>query len=1557
MPTIKNLILISLLTGLYSAAIGQSTSPTITSLIPVSPNAASLGKYGEIPVGLYTGIPTISVPIYEVNTGSLKLPITLNYHAGGIRVEEMASWVGLGWSLNAGGVISRQVRDMPDEFVGGYLSTYRDIYKFIAGMSPLDQQTYFNNISTYAEDCQPDLFSFNFGGESGQFFFDTTGAVIQMPKTRNKFEFGNFLGTNNWKVTDINGNQYFFTDQEITDAEPVSDGALPQTALPNAVTSWYLTEMVNALGTDTIEFQYNISLTSFNTITSQTKYISNSASSTCTKQQDDNTSNNTITGYRLSKIIFKNGSVTFNASGQDRCDFPGDYALSSISINDNNSHLNQTFQLYQSYVTTNGSPCDQNHPENTRLFLDSILISTGQQPIERYKFAYNKTITLPSRLSYNQDHWGYYNGANNGTDFIPLTDLETIAGATLLVTGADRGANPSYSQGGILQSITYPTGGSTQFEYENNTIKNPPSSLGLVTGTRSFFINPNNNPGGTGPRLYIDTTFTVSDNFQGLGGVNATITLNNGGGDCATSVSLSCPLVNISGPNNTGGYITSSQPMFLPEGNYEVTVDLTGVTDPSIIQGFYFSIVWNYQTTQPDSVQNDFVVGGVRIKSITNYNADNSIAQVKKYTYVDIDSASAVSSGTLLSYPQYIGTLAVFVSTNNDPLGSIACSFITVSSGSNLPLLETQNSYVGYKYVQEYLGQNGEYGKNIYEYTSPEQIPDRLILNFPYPPATTFDWKRGQLLHQWSYKFNGADQSYSLVQEKVNTYSDADASVVQGLKIGQNDLTIQTPLDGPVYETAQYSTEASWFPLISDTTRLYDQGNPGLFSQVVHNYAYNHSYFLPISDTTTNSKGQIEITNTEYPLDFVGLSTNDPLTAGIAGLQGKNIIAPVIERYTIRQNPDGTNARITQAVITSYKPDRPLRDSVWAIEPAGDGVTGFTPASVNGGAIVKSNMYVPQIVFPKYDHLGNTIEQKKAYDLTTTYLWDYLGEYPVAEVKNADSTDIAYTGFEADGTGNWSISGGSVDNTQSIAGRSSYQNGVITISGLNAATTYIVSYWSQNGAYSIPGTISGYPQQGKTVSYHTPAWTLYVHKVTGQSAITVNATGHIDELRLYPATAQMTTYTYDPLVGMTSHTDPGNRTTYYEYDGLGRLIRIRDQDYNILKTIEYQYQAPAGCGSGCYSIAMQTFAGTNTLSYPVGVFDVNGNLVGNATNAAGYVSLWNSDTADARVGALSQGADSLHFNLAVNAGQTPPAGVMGCRYYQFDLNWNIIDGIRNFNGAYVAFGDGTGMRLGKNNMDTPKVIAPNTTYAVGGYTDRNTNVFRTQVYFIHSYSDTALKTLTFYHNDDSTNSDLDNISSPATSLNRLSNLRGNLPQNTQWIGGSSYQNASAMSLAQVTNWNSISSVFRLNLQTGDGGQTNPNHVGYPQDFMKNNKGLQVININECVDTSFKMSRLKSDWNTYFTQIFWLAINDNEWNRENLSALINLRAFWIISTSTNGAGVIDSIINQIAIGAGHYITNGSIGIGWPGYDRTAASADSYTYLKSRGWTIYINGVYE
>src|SRR5207237_971136 len=81
-------------------------------------------------------------------------------------------------------------------------------------------------------------------------------------------------------------------------------------------------------------------------------------------------------------------------------------------------------------------------------------------------------------------------------------------------------------------------------------------------------------------------------------------------------------------------------------------------------------------------------------------------------------------------------------------------------------------------------------------------------------------------------------------------------------------------------------------------------------------------------------------------------------------------------------------------------------------------------------------------------------------------------------------------------------------------------------------------------------------------------------------AVIENATGtytdaqvraELSKIRNNLTSAHLITYTYDPLVGITSQTDANNRTTYYEYDASGRLKSIKDQDGNILRRFDYNY--------------------------------------------------------------------------------------------------------------------------------------------------------------------------------------------------------------------------------------------------------------------------------------------------------------------------------------------------------------------------------------------------
>ena len=106
--------------SLFSSSLACAQSPSASQpgglprIIPPGPTAAALMKYVETPVGTYTGVPNISIPLYEIKVRDITVPISLSYHAGGNRVDEEASWAGLGWTLNAGGAITCTVRGKED---------------------------------------------------------------------------------------------------------------------------------------------------------------------------------------------------------------------------------------------------------------------------------------------------------------------------------------------------------------------------------------------------------------------------------------------------------------------------------------------------------------------------------------------------------------------------------------------------------------------------------------------------------------------------------------------------------------------------------------------------------------------------------------------------------------------------------------------------------------------------------------------------------------------------------------------------------------------------------------------------------------------------------------------------------------------------------------------------------------------------------------------------------------------------------------------------------------------------------------------------------------------------------------------------------------------------------------------------------------------------------------------------------------------------------------------------------------------------------------------------
>ena len=95
---------------------------------PHSPDVWSMVKYGDAETNLYTGTLGLSIPIYEYEDMSFHLPIAVQYTCNGYKPNVQAGLVGLGWYLNVGGAITREVRGIPDE-------STREAYYWTIGIS------------------------------------------------------------------------------------------------------------------------------------------------------------------------------------------------------------------------------------------------------------------------------------------------------------------------------------------------------------------------------------------------------------------------------------------------------------------------------------------------------------------------------------------------------------------------------------------------------------------------------------------------------------------------------------------------------------------------------------------------------------------------------------------------------------------------------------------------------------------------------------------------------------------------------------------------------------------------------------------------------------------------------------------------------------------------------------------------------------------------------------------------------------------------------------------------------------------------------------------------------------------------------------------------------------------------------------------------------------------------------------------------------------------------------------------------------------------------------
>lgn len=437
-----------------------------------SPQSAAYTRYGEYPVDYSTGVPKIEIPIYTLNTGDYELPISISYHASGIKVLDVSGPVGLGWTLNAGGVITRTVCGMPDYEGSNYrmfFKNMKDVERNLSqsAMEPMLWNRVFANAPEY--DYESDRYGYNFAGKAGIFRYNVYNETpFTIPHEPIKIE----RTTNGYKIIDTDGTTYHFEAKELCFSP----------TLYSYSSAWYLTKIETAGRKNVITLSYTTGDTY--TIRYRSQYLHRGNEVTYSQgtgqQYIAHETNGGFGGEvsmprysynvpMLSSICWNNVNITFSYT-KDRLDTQKE-RLNSITVKDNNSIVR--------YVTFNNNMYFGSRPSNYRMRLAGLSIkgNTTDGITDNYVFSYDATtppehynaaLTGNASETYcREDYWGYYNGTQN-YNMIP-TGVFPSSGL------ADRAASPLYMQMCILKSIQYPTGGSTTFNYETNR-----------TGTKSY---------------------------------------------------------------------------------------------------------------------------------------------------------------------------------------------------------------------------------------------------------------------------------------------------------------------------------------------------------------------------------------------------------------------------------------------------------------------------------------------------------------------------------------------------------------------------------------------------------------------------------------------------------------------------------------------------------------------------------------------------------------------------------------------------------------------------------------------------------------------------------------------------------------------------------------------------------------------------------------------------------------------------------------------------------------------------------------------------------------
>lgn len=809
-----------------------------------SPNASSLGKYGDLAMDLSTGRANVNIPLYQLEEGGVPMDISMSYDTGGVRVNDVPGWVGQNWTLQAGGVVTRSVRGKTADEMNWKTSESNLWYDWkgyfyytaILNTSAWNSAPYLSTLANDAlhfPDYEPDVFTFNFMGYSGKFFLGSDGEwKVSSPNNlkvvidvNDKVQPNNYLyiaynNQNNrhfpkvlGKITiiDDQGNKFIFGDLANQNSiEFTFQDFFDQTSTPLISSAWYLTKVYNKYDKLVYDLAYD-----------RGDYIA--------FFYDRNVSES----LKLTTSYYGGGGCAYGPTDGNAVYANGNLIIPSYLRKITTSSSKQIF--FNSTVN------------------NSLKYGPNDKPIIDTFIKFRRYIQEETELKWNEvdDQYFYY--------------IRRDQNLKVLTTVTD-GNEHIYP---YLEALKWRKLTSLQIlSSDQNT---------LLTAAFSYNDNPNS-------RLRLDR-----------------VTVNNVDSKTPATYSLeynsfdSLPFFTSKNIDHFGYYKSTPflldydnpsvhEPSRATEPNTVAFGTLSKITYPTkgYTKLFYEPHTYSrYVGNDLDLKQENGIIGGTRIRSIFDYDGI-ALPKIRKFTYVT-DHQSNQSSGILLQKNNY------FLPDYKMPTTTQSGATVYQSYFSISPIVYLSNlmgSTIEYSTVIEDNGQ----GTIFNHYTTYADYPDYKNDTYiatdrnKFDPHTEYAYKRGRVKQKQYFNKSG-----SKVLQEDYSYQDSYNQSVRGFR-----YTSISPCAGvsnaPIVNGSSYNIYYSDFELTEKKVTNYLAGGHSIERNETYAYIKNNNF----GDNFLTSVTKTNPDNTSAQSLFYPFDISNPVHTALADKH----IFPIVQKET-----------------------------------------------------------------------------------------------------------------------------------------------------------------------------------------------------------------------------------------------------------------------------------------------------------------------------------------------------------------------------------------------------------------------------------------------------------------------------------------------------------------------------------------------------------------------------------------------------------------------------------------------------------------------------------